>query len=110
MDEKEEGALSGDEESPASSASSPPIAPSRVSHEGYDVTRGVKTHITGKPLLCEQHSGEIIVLPELYGHATVNLQPSIGWASEFIFDRPYDDGLARTHGSEWWRTGERPAP
>ena len=50
----------------------------------------------------------MIVIPELWGHATVNLARSIGWASEFHFDRAMDDGLSATHGSEWWRVGERP--
>ena len=48
------------------------------------------------------------MLPELWGHATTNLQHSIGWASELHFDRAMDDGLSQTHGPEWWRTGERP--
>ena len=62
----------------------------------------------GKPLQCDQRPGEVIVIPELWGHATVNLARSIGWASEFHFDRAMDDGLSATHGSEWWRVGERP--
>ena len=57
-----------------------------------------------KPLVCEQHAGEVLFVPQLWGHATVNLQPSIGWASELIFDRGYDDGLGSNHGDEWWRT------
>ena len=61
-----------------------------------------------KALVCDQLPGEVIVVPELWGHATVNLQRSIGWASEFHFDRAMDDGLSATHGDEWWRTGERP--
>ena len=36
-------------------------------------------------------------------------QRSIGWASEFHFDRSFDDGLSATHGDEWWRVGERPS-
>ena len=43
--------------------------------------------------------------PETWGHATLNLEPSIGWASEVNLDRVYDDGLARMHGDEWWRVG-----
>ena len=58
-------------------------------------------------LKCEQGPGEVVVLPHLWGHATRNLQPSIGWVSELNFDRSYDDGLAASHGGEWWRTGER---
>ena len=63
-------------------------------------------NVTGKPLVCEQRAGEVIVVPHLWGHATMNLETSIGWASEFQFDRIYDDGLAATHGDEWWRVGE----
>ena len=44
-------------------------------------------------------------MPHGWGHATVNLEPSIGWASEVNLDRVYDDGLARMHGDEWWRVG-----
>ena len=44
-------------------------------------------------------------MPHGWGHATVNLEPSIGWASEVNLDRVYDDGLARMHGAEWWRVG-----
>ena len=61
-----------------------------------------------KALVCDQRPGEVMVLPETWGHATVNLQRSIGWASEFHFDRSMDDGLSDIHGDEWWRTGERP--
>jgi hypothetical protein len=61
----------------------------------------------GRPLVCDQRAGEVIVLPELWGHATTNLAWSVGWASEFHFDRAMDDGLSPTHGDEWWRTAER---
>lgn len=60
-----------------------------------------------EPLLCDQHAGEVVIVPELWGHATYNLEPSLGWASEFFFDRAFDDGLGDKHGEEWWRTGER---
>ena len=71
---------------------------------------GGALNATGRPLLCEQRAGEVLIVPELWGHATVNLAPSVGWASELVFDRSYDDGLGATHGSEWWRTGERRRP
>ena len=61
-------------------------------------------------LVCEQQAGEVLVVPELWGHATVNLQTSIGWASEMVFDRFYDDGLGEKHGPEWWRLETRVAP
>jgi hypothetical protein len=56
-------------------------------------------------LRCEQLPGEVLLVPHGWGHATVNLEPSIGWASEVNLDRVYDDGLARMHGAEWWRVG-----
>ena len=46
-----------------------------------------------------------MLVPHGWGHATVNLAPSIGWASEVDLDRVYDDGLTRRHGTEWWRVG-----
>ena len=72
--------------------------------------RSADGRVVDRPLICDQRPGEIMIVPALWGHATVNLQPSIGWASEFVFDRSYDDGLAPSHGSEWWRVGERPQP
>ena len=60
-------------------------------------------------LVCEQLPGEVLLVPHAWGHATVNLAPSIGWASEVNFDRVYDDGLDVSHGREWWRTGAEPA-
>ena len=59
------------------------------------------------PCAWARWAGDVVIVPELWGHATINLEPSLGWASEFIFDRSYDDGLAASHGVEWWRTGER---
>ena len=47
-------------------------------------------------------------MPETWGHATVNLQPSVGWATEVHFDRNIDLGLDAKHGDEWWRTGDAP--
>ena len=63
--------------------------------------------LLGKALVCDQRPGEVVILPESWGHATTNLERSIGWASEFHFDRMMDDGLSSTHGPEWWRAGER---
>eukprot|EP00039_Didymoeca_costata_P011935 m.170128 g.170128 ORF g.170128 m.170128 type:complete len:96 (+) comp15335_c0_seq16:69-356(+) len=34
---------------------------------------------------CIQESGDILFVPEAWGHATMNLAESIGWASEFLF-------------------------
>lgn len=69
---------------------------------------GRRGGMLSRALRCDQRPGEVIVLPELWGHATYNLERSIGWASEFYFDRSMDDGLSHTHGDEWWRVGERP--
>ena len=50
----------------------------------------------------------MLVVPETWGHATVNLQPSVGWATEVHFDRNIDLGLDAKHGEEWWRTEDAP--
>ena len=55
-------------------------------------------------LRCEQRAGDVVIVPDLWGHATLNRQPSIGWASETAADRHYDDGLGAWAGDEWWRT------
>ena len=47
----------------------------------------------GAPLQCTQRAGDIIIVPELWGHATTNLKPSIGWATEMSFDRNFDLGI-----------------
>ena len=55
-------------------------------------------------LECKQRSGDVLVVPETWGHATVNTrQWSIGWATELQFDRTFDLGQAKAHGDEWWR-------
>ena len=58
----------------------------------------------GQPLRCEQKPGDIVIMPNSWGHATLNLSPSIGWASELHVDRLYDDGFDPFYGAEWWRT------
>ena len=57
-----------------------------------------------RALRCEQRAGDVVIVPGLWGHATLNRQPSIGWASETAADRHYDDGLGAWAGDEWWRT------
>lgn len=37
------------------------------------------------PLTCVQDAGDLLVLPDLWGHATLNLEPSVGLAREFTF-------------------------
>ena len=39
------------------------------------------------PIVCEQRAGDVLVVPELWGHATLNLEPGLGWATEMRFDR-----------------------
>lgn len=34
---------------------------------------------------CEQRAGDVLVLPDLWGHLTYNLQTSVGFAQEFRF-------------------------
>ena len=55
------------------------------------------------PLRCVQRAGDVMVVPEVWGHATYNLAPSIGWATELSFDRSFDGGFSASHGDEWWR-------
>lgn len=62
------------------------------------------------PLRCEQRAGDVMVVPEVWGHATFNLEPSIGWATELSFDRSYDGGFSPSHGDEWWRMAARELP
>jgi hypothetical protein len=35
---------------------------------------------------CEQRAGDVIVLPDLWGHVTLNLQTSVGVAQEFAYE------------------------
>ena len=59
-------------------------------------------------LYCEQRAGEVLIVPETWGHATLNRRPSVGWATELQFDRTFDLGLGAAHGREWWREAEVP--
>jgi hypothetical protein len=36
-----------------------------------------------RPLECEQRAGDVLFLPDKWGHATLNVQTSIGLAYEF---------------------------
>ena len=36
-------------------------------------------------LECVQHSGDLVFVPDMWGHAVVNLRESVGLASEFIY-------------------------
>ena len=46
-----------------------------------------------------QHSGDIVVLPREWGHATLNIESSIGLAYEFIY-RPYSAPVDTTSTAE----------
>ena len=47
----------------------------------------------GAPLVCEQHAGDVLVVPPLWGHATVNLEPAMGFATELKgVERAFDLG------------------
>ena len=42
----------------------------------------------GRTLLrCEQRAGDVLYLPDFWGHAVLNLQPSVGIATEFASPR-----------------------
>ena len=34
---------------------------------------------------CDQHAGDVLVLPDLWGHLTLNLETSVGVAQEFAW-------------------------
>ena len=38
-----------------------------------------------KPLECIQEAGDLLVVPSMWGHATINIETSIGMAFEFTF-------------------------
>ena len=64
---------------------------------------------TVPPLRCTQLAGEVLIVPQLWGHATVNSEPALGFATEMDFDKLFDLGLSPRHGNEWWRTYSEPA-
>ena len=37
-------------------------------------------------ITCTQHSGDIVLMPSQFAHATLNVRPSIGMAFEFNYD------------------------
>lgn len=56
---------------------------------------------------------DVLLVPNLWGHATVNLEPCIGYATEFAFDRSFDLDLDESgQTGEWWRVrgGRAPGP
>ena len=66
--------------------------PEQATYAQRHVTLAVEpaTHAAGAPLVCEQLAGDVLVLPALWGHATLNKAPSIGFATELQFDRTFD--------------------
>ena len=38
-----------------------------------------------RPMQCTQESGDVIFVPEGWGHSVLNMAESVGWASEFMF-------------------------
>ena len=40
---------------------------------------------TGTVLECTQYPGDVLILPDMWGHAAINLRESIGISSEFIY-------------------------
>ena len=65
----------------------------------YRVKRGSKNHnrknefvwpkAHGRPLECMQEPGDVLFVPQMWGHATYNVKASVGVAIEFdsIFSR-----------------------
>ena len=58
--------------------------PERASYAHRHVTRsaGAAVEAAGTPLICEQHAGDVLLVPPLWGHATFNMQPVLGFATE----------------------------
>ena len=85
-------------------------AHANASRGGTRAGTRAEARASAAPLRCEQRAGDVMVVPEVWGHATYNLEPSIGWATELSFDRSFDGGFSTSHGDEWWRVagGEPP--
>ena len=85
-------------------------AHANASRGGTRAGARAEARASAAPLRCEQRAGDVMVVPEVWGHATYNLEPSIGWATELSFDRSFDGGFSISHGDEWWRVagGEPP--
>ena len=58
--------------------------PSRASYAHRHVARSARAarDAAGAPLVCEQRAGDVLLVPPLWGHATVNLRPVLGFATE----------------------------
>ena len=60
----------------------------------------------GAPPECEQRAGDVLLVPPLWGHATLNLAPSLGFATELQFDRAFDLGAPEGRRAEGSTEGE----
>ena len=84
--------------------------PEHATYAQRHVTLALKpsSEAGGRPIVVDQEAGEVLVLPALWGHATLNHKPSIGFATELHFDRSFDLGFGTEFGDEWWRVSEDP--
>ena len=65
----------------------PPAAASYAQRH-VQLSMDAASNATGsRPLRCVQRAGDVVLVPPLWGHATLNLEPSVGWATEVLFDR-----------------------
>lgn len=58
--------------------------PERASyaHQHVAHTASAAIESAGAPLVCEQRAGDVLLVPPLWGHATFNLEPVLGFATE----------------------------
>ena len=86
----------------------PPDAPAPVSDSDGRASPSLPP-FSSLPIECIQRAGDVLIVPETWGHATINAAPwSVGWATEVALDRTFDLGISELHGNEWWRTHEAP--
>ena len=67
--------------------------PERASYAHSHVATSAEAAVAagGEPLVCEQRAGEVILVPPLWGHATINQAPALGFATELsAADRAFD--------------------
>ncbi len=67
--------------------------PERASYAHSHVATSAEAAVAagGEPLVCEQMAGEVILVPPLWGHATINQAPALGFATELsAADRAFD--------------------
>lgn len=61
--------------------------PDRASYSKQPVLDWWRENYRGDPsaLECMQHSGDLVFIPDMWGHAVINVRESIGLAAEFIY-------------------------